>query len=77
MNQELFKSYVDMISEGNGARFLEKMPPQALQKELDNLCHAALLAPDVEQGHTFLEKLMEYAFREQLPKKRLAVLRVA
>ena len=30
MNQELFKSYVDMISEGSGARFLEKMPPLSL-----------------------------------------------
>ncbi|WP_455125156.1 YfjI family protein [Ruminococcus sp.] len=67
--------YVDAISQGKWASFLETQPFATIAEELEALCHAALLSRNSFQAVEFLQALLYHATLNPLTPEKVALLK--
>lgn len=73
--KSLFLQYVDAISQGKWASFLETQPFATVAGELESLCHAALLSRNSFQAVEFLQALLYHATLNSLTPEKVALLK--
>ncbi len=73
--KSLFLQYVDAISQGKWASFLETQPFATIAEELEALCHAALLSRNSFQAVEFLQALLYHATLNPLTPEKVALLK--
>lgn len=73
--KSLFLQYVDAISQGKWASFLETQPFATIAEELEALCHAALLSRNSFQAVKFLQALRDNATLNPLTPEKVALLK--
>lgn len=73
--KSLFLQYVDAISQGKWASFLETQPFATIAEELEALCHAALLSRNSFQAVEFLQALRDNAMLNPLTPEKVALLK--
>lgn len=73
--KSLFLQYADAISQGKWKRFLETQSSATIAKELETLCHAALLSRNSFQAVEFLRALRDNATLNPLTPEKVALLK--
>ena len=73
--KSLFLQYVDAISQGKWASFLETQSSATIAEELEALCHAALLSRNSFQAVEFLQALRDNAMLNPLTPEKVALLK--